>query len=565
MNINIMLLAMSTFPTFMKHCIASYGECGESYSYFSQLEPGCKHFIYKLGNMNIGFDKIVVLCTGETLTAPKDDKGPNSMPKTQLLRNGDKAFDISDKSPYVFFKERMISYIKNDDKAFEAEIMLGVDTEGITRFIHSELYSDPENLFAPVRVEKDEVEITSSIKEVIHIIDSIPRKENEKIFLYLNAQGGARKNVQIVNTVLNMLQSRKYSLSEVSVIEFNPDRNSSLYRMLDVTGSYLKNDLAAAMNAFLQYGRADMFVDYYNKYKKERKISTAPEDEIVKNINNISDAMLMCDIDGFLDCIGKLKASIKEYERDNSGSKDSFFEMIVEDIKKSYRELFDSDDMIADMDVLVDWCLKRKLLQQAVTILEAKTSDFVFDYGILFSKKDEETKNKLTELRRLISLQQDYKFNHPKFYIFNKFCNMNAYRQGDGNKYKAIANLDFADDDETFEKLVNGEYSFGYKEQGRSVEIRLYSDYIAGIDIRDPQAVKYTKDKMRELVAGYRKICYIRNDLNHGNIKSEDNAYVFIENQVRSFNAVLKNFKKISQLMEQKDRMFFEGTDIKRN
>ena len=145
---------------------------------------------------------------------------------------------------------------------------------------------------------------------------------------------------------------------------------------------------------------------------------------------------------------------------------------------------------------------------------------------------------------------------------------MNAYRQSSGNKYKkykAIANLDYADNDETFGKLVNGEYSFRYQEQGRTVEVRLYSDYIAGIDTEDPQTVKDAKDKMRGLVAGYRKICYIRNDLNHGNIKLEEVDYEFIENQVRSFNAVLKNFKKISQLMEQNDRKFFEGNDIKRN
>ena len=330
---NVILLAMSTFPTLMKHCIALYGKDGESYSYFSQLEPGCKHFIYELGNKGIAFDKIIVLCTEETLTAPKDTIGNDGKPKTQILKYEDKTFDISQKSPYDFFKERMISYIKNDAAAFEAEEILSADTAGITRFVHSELYSDPESLFIPVRVEKNEVEITSSIKEIIHLFDTFPRKENEKIFLYLNAQGGARKNVQIVNTVLNMLQSRKYSLSEVNVIEYNDDRNSSRHRMLDVTGSYLKNDLAAAMNAFLQYGRGDMFADYYDRYKKERGLNTAPEDSVVSSINKISDAILLCNIDDFLKGIEQLKESVKEYDLSKSDIKDPFFELIVNDIR----------------------------------------------------------------------------------------------------------------------------------------------------------------------------------------------------------------------------------------
>lgn len=558
---NVMLLAMSTYPYNMKRCVASYDEESENYSYFSQLEPGCKHFICKLGDIDKGFDKIIVLCTDETLTAPKDNKNADGKPdpKTQLIRDGENTIDISDISPYGFFEDRMISFIRNDDKAFEYEEKLGSDMTGIASFEHSEYYPDTDDLFVPVRVEKDEVEITSSIRDVIRIIDEIPKKKGDRIFLYLNAQGGARKNIQIVNTVLNMLQSRKYSLAEVSVIDFNLDRNSSRYRMLDVTGSYIKNDLAAAMNAFLQYGRADMFVDYYRKYKKERCIDQAPEDDIVEKINKISDAMLLCDIDRYLTGIMDLKKAISDYENDTSGSKDAFFELIVNDIQKSYRELFDSSDMIADLDVLVDWCLKRKLLQQAITILEAKTPEFVFDYGIFYAKKTDDTKKGLKQLRSLVLPNQVYKFDHPKYYLFNKFCLLNAYKNDNsGIPYNVIVKSPFSNKDDWFIEMLNGTYSYGFKEK-QAVEIELYNNLARYADIGSTDNVKAALARFRELIKGYRKMCYIRNDLNHGNIMV---SYEYLQKQVKLFNDKLKELKKIRGGTDSNAKIFFDGNDI---
>ena len=563
---NVMLLAMSTYPNPMKRCVASYDEESENYSYFSQLEPGCKHFICKLaGEMNKGFDKIIVLCTDETLTAPKDKKGTEGKPnlKKQFISDGKKTVNISAISPYEFFKDRMISFIRNDGKAFEYEEKLGSDMTGISRFEHSEYYTDTNNLFVPVRVEKDELEITSSIREVIRIIDEIPKKKDERIYLYLNAQGGARKNIQIVNSVLNMLRSRKYWLAEVSVIDFNLDRNSARYRMLDVTGSYIKNDLAAAMNAFLQYGRADMFVDYYRKYKKERGIDKAPEDDIVEKINKISDAMLLCDIDGYLTGITNLKKAISDYENDTTGSKDAFFELIVNDIQKSYRELFDSSDMIADMDVLVDWCLKRKLLQQAITILESKTPEFVFDYGIFYAKKTDDTKDGLRQLCSLALPTQAYKFDHPKYYLFNKFCLANASiprNDNSGVPYNVIVKTPFSDKDNWFRAMLNGTYSYSFKEGHETVDIEIHNNLVRYKVIGSANNLTAALKRFRKLIEGYRKMCYIRNDLNHGNIKL---SYEYLQEQVQLFNNELKELKTIRGGTDSNAKDFFDGDDIK--
>lgn len=582
---NILLLAMSTYPSKMKRCVASYGEGHEEYSYFSQVEPGCKHFIKKLGANGQVFDKMIVLCTEETLIKPKDTKEKNGETKKQFVVFGDaEAVDVSDKSAYEFFEQRIISYIKNDDPfSLERELGIGIenDSEGCVTFKHSELYKGivPENLFSVVKINADEVDITSSIKEVISIIDEQPGREGEPIRLYLNAQGGARKNVQIVNTVLNMLQSRKYVLSEVSVIEYNDDRDAAHFRMVDATSSYLKNDMATAMNAFLQYGRADMFVEYYDRYKKEHRIETAPEDIVVAAMNNISDAILLSDIDGFIDGIKDLKVAIEKYEQTPTAEKDPFFELIENDIKKSYKELFDSSDIIADLDVLVNWCLNKNLLQQALTILEAKTPFFVFRYGFLYGKKDEETRQALITLRRNNMSNRkkvpDYKFKKPVYYFVNTFCLMTSYNNYKSNSKKQPfkAFIDFTSDPEQTQKIINEEYTFDFAnysvsregvERIPSVPIKVCSEWYsknAQIYNNDPEGINKAGSDIKRFLVNYRNICEFRNSANHGNDRFE---FKPLKDKAFALNGDLKRIKKLAANIPAEERPFFKDADVRK-
>ena len=562
---NILLLAMSTYPSNMRHCIASYGEDREEYSYFSQLEPGCKHFIKKLGASGKNFDKIITLCTEETLTAPKDTFDKDGKPKHQFLKCGDENEEISELSPYEFFRKRMLGYIRNDDEAFAYEKKLGADVSGYNAFSHSELYPQPEELFIKVKINRDEIDITSTIKEVINIIDDLPGKKGKPICLYLNAQGGARKNVQIVNTVLNMLQSRKYTLSEVSVIEYNDDRDATRFRMLDATSSYLINDMAAAMNAFLQYGRADMFVEYYKRYKKIHNIDEAPEDIVVEAINKISDAILLSDTEGFLECIGGLKDAIKSYDSISSGDKDPFFELIENDIKASYKELFDSSDIIADLDLLIKWCLDRNLLQQAVTILEAKTPFFVFRYGFIYGNQDEETRQALIELRSRGRIP-DYKFEHPEYLLVNTFCMMSTEKTQQKNKPFRAA-LDFAKNREKLQQLAENNYQFDLanfngSSRNTPVIVNICSDwYFKNEQIypNDPEGIDKATNDMIRFVVNYRNICEFRNNTNHSNVKL---VFKDLKGKAIALSSDLKRIKSLASRLEPQKREFFKNSDI---
>lgn len=239
----------------------------------------------------------------------------------------------------------MLGFIKNTDTCFEYEEMIekeigrDLSLSGKNRFAHPELYlhDNPAQLFVKVGFGEDDREIAEAVEKIITIIDEAADGNEAKIDLYLNAHGGSRTNVQTIGTVMNMLQSRRYKLAGVNAIDFNRDMESGAYKIIDCTEAYLMTDLAVALNAFLQYGRGDMFYTYYRRYKQLRKYEKIPEDKVVKAVNNISNAISLCNADKFLNEIIALKKVIEEYIK-NTGKdqKDKYFELIISDIEKSY-------------------------------------------------------------------------------------------------------------------------------------------------------------------------------------------------------------------------------------
>jgi len=546
---NILLLAMSTYPNTVERLIATYGRKRNPYSYYSQLEPSCKHFIKKLGAEKKRFDKIITLCTDESIAAPVGKK---------YIKDTD--IDISGMSPYEFFRRRVSGYIKNDETAFAYEKESGCFDEYCIPFEHPELYPDADDLFETAHIDRNEIEITGTITKVLEIINGLTENKDEEINVYLNAQGGRRNNIQIVNTVLNMLQSRKYTLAEVSIIEYDND-GSEKKKMLDVTSSYLINDMATAMNAFLQYGRADMFVDYYTRYKEIHNRKKTAEDQVVSRINEISNAILLCNTDGFIRGINDLKKAIEKYDSLTPGKKDPFFVLIENDIKKSYKELFDSTDIIADLDVLIKWCLEKNLLQQALTILEAKTPFFVFDYGFLYSKKNDETREALKKLRypngRKTSL--DYKFKLPKYFLINAFCRMIT----EDNRPR----LNLSRESTMTRELCNGSYRANLTKHpnnsDRAVFVRIYSDWFSKnkqIFREVPDGIDKAGELMKRFICEYQKICGRRNNANHSNSSINFDT---LKKQLLDFVNLLTEIKLGAAALKTQKRPFYTDAEIK--
>lgn len=228
-------------------------------------------------------------------------------------------------------------------------------------------YSDrPEKIairFVPEKTEEN-------FDNIAGIINEIYAGEEQPVNLYVDMQGGNRTSGYVRNAILSILNNQDTShiqIQEIIATDFIPGKPQPS-EIVDETKRYRINDLVSGMNAFIRYGKADMLVKYCEDMEEK-------EDSKVRQLTNkmkeIDDAISLCNIQGLRDGIGALSEIINPGHSVKPESYVSNIFQIMEDsIRRDYGRLLE-DTEIDYMD-LIDWCQRKGLIQQALTIIEDK-------------------------------------------------------------------------------------------------------------------------------------------------------------------------------------------------
>ena len=529
---NVLLLTMSTINPKNVRLLSAYKENEghkDSYLYLSQLEPGSKYFFSKLASQNKKFDKVVVLCTDETNKAISFN-----LPLTGLEN---RTIPYSDISSYDLYKKRVTGYILgNDENDTLFEEVYGIKQ---TQFPVPHLYSSDELdvLFHCVQISFSTSAFAENIKNIIEEISGGP---DEKTDLYLDAQGGARTAVLIINTVLNMLSST-VTLKEVCTVGYQHGRMEN--PLIEETESYLITGLASALNSFLEYGRGDMFCKDYKNYKIRKDSRTNNSEKYIsENIQDISDSLMMCNMDLFSQNIEKLKKNIKNYKNKVNSEdgifRNAFFTLAIHEIERAYGVLLTGD--ASDLIEQVRWCLDKKYYQQALTLLESHTPEFLMKCGFLYYDNDENT---LDAFASVYELPYDLKNDTCHFIIKNYLHN----RLNKDNVNGSIFSPEICRSAEKLEDMKNGRYMF-LPDRYFTIPVCLRSVLLENKDSDN------FIDLINEFNDQYSVICKIRNNTNHANkntknyhkIKTHDIIQATKE-KINSFTLLLLRIKESAE------------------
>ncbi len=522
------------------------GDIRENYPYVSQLEPGSKYFFNKLAAKNQKFGRVIALCTKETL-----DGVSFSVDGTEI--------SYEDISAYEIYRRRMTAFLKGSDihenKLFAEAVSKAKPDIAITPtgFCAPEMYNSDElsGLFMPVEISFDGSAFAENIS---NIVTAITEQTDEHIDLYFNAQGGLRTNVQIINAVLNMLQSRSVTLKEVSAINFSSKNREN--PLIDETEHYLINDLAAALDAFLEYGRGDMFVKYYERYKRKRlasvgkgKFKGIPEQKIIDRIRDISDSIMLCNIKAFVKNIDLLRKAIDDYEI-STDAKDRFFELIVSDIKESYGELM-TEEGAKDLIAQTRWCLDKKLIQQALTLMESYAPRFMMENGFLYYQNNEDSISALSSFK---TANEEGKLVTPPEMLDTAHFVVKNFINGklESDEGLTIKNADKLKEPEELEAMKNGNYRLRLSPPGKKElsdkAINIGSLWLVHNDIKSFTVIM---DK-------YKLLCDRRNDINHAkdNIKNP-------RDYKKEIDSFIEMLEKIKENVSDFPKYVFEPIEIK--
>lgn len=224
--------------------------------------------------------------------------------------------------------------------------------------------------FIPERIKGED---NKKYDNIVNILAAI-KGDDEEINLYVDMQGGNRTDGYVRNALLSILSAEKqkdFNLVKVVATNFNNRYWSSA--IVDETDRYMITDLVSAMNAFTQYGKADMIKRYCDRmYPEEKHIS-----ELVNEMINIDMALSICNIDAFTQALIKCHIIFDEH------TEDPIFSLMEAQIRKEYEGILKNKRSV-DYVTMCDWAIRKGFVQQALTIIESKLPQEIVEHGICY-------------------------------------------------------------------------------------------------------------------------------------------------------------------------------------
>ena len=315
---NILLLSMSRLPVKDGNPI-NQNMCTwmdennnlHKISYYSQLEPITRMLIEE-GEVP---DEVIMLCTQESVKQ-----------ETFQLEGVEKNM-----SPCEFYQERINLQVKN-----------GKTINYITM---------------PQCCKLDATDPESKRQAIAEIAEYVLKKKKEvgTLNLWIDTQGGLRDISLLTNAVFSLLKTSDIVPRGIYSINFSD--GVGIIQKQNVT--YQIFDFVSGMNEFIEYGRADQLLVYYKSIHEEIP-------PVVQTMNDLSEAIMLCNADEFDRQLSELRSKLKNVEE-----KDPLFSIFIEQIKNDYKNIL--DDNATRLDI-VEWLMSKKLYQQTLTYIESKVS-----------------------------------------------------------------------------------------------------------------------------------------------------------------------------------------------
>ncbi|MBP3339317.1 MAG: TM1812 family CRISPR-associated protein [Lachnospiraceae bacterium] len=376
---NVLLLALSEFNTHIKEDNYYYVKTGKQMEVVAsryQLEPGSKYIICDLAKSNRKIDKIYMLCTEEALK--------KTVEFNEMTDISPKEYYIEKVKQFVTGESQQIDFSQIDDSATE---IFGDNEMNCMNLLEDNKKMYTEEVLSQMfnEVEVVEGKEYSAISEIVMSI--LPMKnEAEKINIFVDMQGGKRNTIFTLNAVLNMLKNNDISVEKSIAIAYQ--RGKIIHNIIDETKSYNIFDLVSGMDEFFSYGKGKKFCEYYDKLNSSGA-EDSYEKKIVNLIRDVSDAVELCNVVEMERGIERLAREIQKYMNLENDVKEPLFASLVPMLDNEYRNLLKggvkkSGKVVVDRIAIIEWCLKKGLYQQALTLAESKVPEQIVRDNILY-------------------------------------------------------------------------------------------------------------------------------------------------------------------------------------
>lgn len=318
---NVLLLALSTFQNVIRKSTFSYdfyGCKGEVTGRY-QLDPIPKMLDELLAQNGENLDKIIMLCTDDTTQKIASIQTPEG--------------ELKDISPAEYFQNQVRNYMNP--------------------------FLKDNELFTPINISIDSP--YEGIQKVVKTIRNIKNPH-----LYLDTHGGLRGIQRILEATITLLKIEGVPVREAYSVAFT-DKNT-VKPIISETEQMKIFDFVSGINEFITCGRADTLTEYYKEKSKYNF-----QNDIVSKITTVANGIQWCCVPEFERGLTSLQEYFQQHADKNA---DPYLSIYIDDIKRDYQNLVLSKYSVVDE---INWCIKKKFYQQALTLIESRISKLLFE------------------------------------------------------------------------------------------------------------------------------------------------------------------------------------------
>ncbi len=379
----------------------------------------------------------------------------------------------------------------------------------------------------------------SKIYNISGIINTIragtSENDSSPIDLYIDMQGGSRTDGYVRNAILSILNNdsnSNISIRQVVATDFEGSYYTST--IVDETSRYQVINLTSGMNAFIQYGRADLI----NSYRKSIGVpDNSHVGKLVLSMMAIDQALSVCNITALAEAIESIRNIFDASDSSEITETNELFRVLEDGIRNDYGALVSDPEI--DYYELTKWAFQKGFIQQALTIIESKMPREFVRREICFYGDEEREQN-------IQILKRAYKASSQKDRVYfddidNYFIKRSMY----------LSNTDKSDaknrDSESLKSKKSN--SGNLKKPGdKAQQMR---------DLLRPSSPDMIKThticgvgNMTSVLEKYYIISDLRNKVNHSSERSASFTFGNITDKINEF---LMSYKKAVTNIKQKD------------
>lgn len=224
-------------------------------------------------------------------------------------------------------------------------------------------YPDPDRVLSVIPVP-DTMQDADRIQAIRQVAELLP--ENARLTIDLT--GGMRDTAALLVAIARYLESfKKLASCQVLYTELDYGQDGAI-SCRDVTVLYDIFDLISATDLFLETGSARKIQEFFNHSFLNQNAQRA-----ITAVESFFDNISLCQFDQLDAVAQKIHRVIQKSQnsaKSNAGQQDSlsrlFFEFLAARFQQEYAVFQNREESLPD---IVEWCVTRRMYQQALTLL----------------------------------------------------------------------------------------------------------------------------------------------------------------------------------------------------